>query len=213
MQKKKFDIDSWNRKSQYEFFKTYDDPFFNLTTELNVTGLYDYCKKNDLSFFLACLHFAVESANEIPEFRLRIINNTLFEFEKIDIGSTVLNADNSFSFCYFERKNTVFDFDLNGKEILKKNGESDDFDSNKEVVNLIYASSIPWVSFTSIKHARSIEREKSGIPKFVFGKFFEKDNIKKMPFSIEVHHALMDGFHVGNFLEIFQSKMNALKLK
>ena len=207
---KKFNIDSWNRKSQYDFFKTYDDPFFNLTTELNVTNLYDYCKKNHLSFFLACLHFAVESANEIQEFRLRIVDDTIFEFEHIDIGSTVLNEDNTFSFCYFKRKEDIFAFDINGKSILKKHSEEDKFDSNKQSLNLIYASSVPWISFTSIKHARSIEREKSGIPKFVFGKFSNSAKAKKMPFSIEVHHALMDGYHVGKFLEIFQKKIDEL---
>ena len=207
---KEFDIDAWNRKSQYEFFKTYDDPFFNLTTELDVSHLYDFCKKNNLSFFLACLHFAVESANEILEFRLRIIDNKLFEFEHIDIGSTVLNEDNSFSFCYFKKKENLFEFDLSGKEVLKKHTEQTNFDSNKESLNLIYASSLPWISFTSIKHARSIEREKSGIPKFVFGKFHETNNIKKIPFSIEVHHALIDGYHVAKFLEIFQKKINDL---
>jgi len=207
---KKFDINSWFRKSQYEFFKTYDDPFFNLTTELDVTNLHAYCKKNDLSFFLACLHFAVESANEILEFRLRIIDDQLFEFEKINIGSTVLNDDNTFSFCYFEKKDSLFAFDTHGKKVLKNHAEQIDFDSNKDSLNLIYASSLPWIKFTSIKHARSIEREKSGIPKFVFGKFYEIINTKKMPFSIEVHHALLDGFHVAKFLEIFQAKMNDL---
>ncbi len=208
MQKKEFDTSSWNRKSQYDFFKTYDDPYFNLTTELDVTNLYDQCKKKNLSFFLSCLHFAIASANEILEFRLRIIDDTLFEFDHIDIGSTVLNNDNSFSFCYFEKKDNIFEFDLSGKEVLKKHAEQAEFDTNKDNINLIYASSLPWITFTSIKHARSIEREKSGIPKFVFGKFYKTNNTKKMPFSIEVHHALIDGYHVGKFLEIFQSKMN-----
>ena len=208
---KEFDLGLWNRKNQYEFFKTYDDPFFNLTTELDVTNLYAYCKKNKLSFFLACLHFAVESANEILEFRLRIIDKKLFEFEHIDIGSTVLNEDNSFSFCYFKRKANFLEFDRCGKEVLKKQAKQTDFDTNKDNLNLIYASSLPWISFTSIKHARSIEREKSGIPKFVFGKFYSENNTKKMPFSIEVHHALIDGYHVAKFLEIFQKKMNDLK--
>lgn len=207
---KEFDVKSWNRKTQYDFFKSYDDPFFNLTTQLDVTNLYNYCKKNDLSFFLVSLYIALESANEILEFRLRIINNKVFEFESIDIGSTVLNDDNSFSFCFFKREKSIYEFVKQGKKALKKHKENNNFDSNKEVQNLIYCSFIPWVSFTSFKHARNLERESSGIPKFVFGKYFEENNIKKMSFSIEVHHALMDGFHVGKFLEIFQSKMDKL---
>ncbi len=204
---KKFDINSWNRETQYKFFKNYDDPYFNLTTNLDVTNLYNFCKKNSISFFLAGLYYALETANEILEFRLRIVDDQVFEFESIDIGSTVLSEDNSFSFCYFERKESISKFNSSGKEIINKHLENIDFDSNSAKINVIYASSIPWVSFTSLKHARDIEREKSGIPKFVYGKFFKEHDHLKMPFSIEVHHALMDGYHVGKFIENFQEKI------
>jgi chloramphenicol O-acetyltransferase type A len=30
-----------------------------------------------------------------------------------------------------------------------------------------------------------------------------------MPVSVHVHHALMDGFHVGQFVEAFQDILNA----
>ncbi len=206
----KFDINSWNRKTQYEFFKDYEDPYFNLTANLEVTNLYNFCKENQISFFLACLYLAVETANEILEFRLRIIDGQVFEYKSIDIGSTVLNKDNSFSFCFFKRQASILKFDKSGKRILKKHQENTDFDSNKDMTNVIYASSIPWISFTSIKHSRDIKREKSGIPKFVFGKYFNENKYIKMPFSIEVHHALMDGFHVGKFIENFQKRINNL---
>ena len=206
----KFDINSWNRKAQYEFFKNYNDPFFNLTTNIDVTGLYNYCKEKNISFFLACLHYALETANEILEFRLRIIDDQVYEFDSIDIGSTVLNDDNSFPFCHFEKQESILKFESSGKEVLKKHQENKYFVSNKDIINVIYASSIPWISFTSIKHARDIEREKSGIPKFVFGKYFKEDNYLNMPFSIEVHHALIDGYHVGKFIENFQKRIDNL---
>jgi chloramphenicol O-acetyltransferase type A len=31
---------------------------------------------------------------------------------------------------------------------------------------------------------------------------------KRMSMSVHVHHGLMDGFHVGNFIDLFQQKMN-----
>lgn len=208
---KEFDTTLWNRKDQYEFFKNYEDPFFNLTTKLDVTQLYDYCKRKNISFFLGCLYLAIESANEIVEFRLRINKGKLVEFESIDIGSTVLNEDNTFSFCYFNRKDSIIEFDTAGKIILSRHRLEQQFESKENAINLIYCSTIPWIDFTSIKHARSKEREESGIPKFVFGKFVEFEGVKMIPFSIEVHHALMDGYHVGEFLDKFQKKINSLK--
>jgi chloramphenicol O-acetyltransferase type A len=207
---KEFDTSQWNRKKQFELFQTYDDPYFNLTTQLDVSNLYDFTKKNELSFFLTTLFVALETANEFLEFRLRFFKETVVEFNSVNIGSTVLNADNTFSFAYFERKKSVFEFDSSGKAVLGLEKSNLDFEENKQVFDLIHCSFIPWVNFTSFKHARKKEMDAFGIPKFVFGKYFDDNETKKMSFSIEVHHALMDGFHVGKFLEKFQNSLNAL---
>lgn len=49
---------------------------------------------------------------------------------------------------------------------------------------------------------------KSSIPKISFGKMLTEGNKKLMPVSIHVHHALMDGFHVGAYIDLFQQLMN-----
>ena len=55
------DLDNWHRKPTYEFFKDYDDPFFNFAANVDVTHLYRFCKRNGLAFspdrsvlFIAC---------------------------------------------------------------------------------------------------------------------------------------------------------------
>ena len=62
---------------------------------------------------------------------------------------------------------------------------------------------ITWISFTSFAHARKPRKEDS-VPKIVFGKYTEQNDLIKMPVSVEVHHSLMDGIHVGKFFEFFQ---------
>jgi chloramphenicol O-acetyltransferase type A len=37
-----------------------------------------------------------------------------------------------------------------------------------------------------------------------FGKISEQSGQRLMPISVEVHHALMDGLHVGRYLERLQ---------
>lgn len=207
---KKFDLNSWNRKTQFEFFKKFDDPFFGVTCNVDVTNLYQYCKNNKLSFSLAVLYFSMKSANEITEFRLRIVNDELVEFDAIEIGSTFLNDDNSFFFGLFKNESTIFDFDKKGKAIVSELKLGKIFEEHWDKIDLIFGSTVPWVSFTSLKHARNYAREKSGIPKFVFGKYFLQDQKLLMPFSVEVHHALMDGFHVGKLVEIMQQKLDNL---
>ena len=205
-----FDIENWNRKPQFEFFKSYEDPFFNITSNLEVTNLYNYCKKHELSFSLACIFVAIKSINEIPEFKLRIKNEKVVQYHTVPIGSTVLNNDNTFSFCEFPYNDSIFDFDANGKTIIKNQKEGVTFDANEDEIKIVHCSTLPWVSFTGMKHARKGDEASKGIPKIVFGGLFIENNIKKIPFSVEVHHALMDGYHVGLLFKKIQKLINEL---
>ena len=62
---KVFDIENWNRKTQFKFFKNYEDPFFNITANLEVSNLYNYCKQHNLSFSLACIYMALKAINVV----------------------------------------------------------------------------------------------------------------------------------------------------
>jgi chloramphenicol O-acetyltransferase type A len=73
--------------------------------------------------------------------------------------------------------------------------------------NVIHYSSIPWINFTGLSHARSFSY-KDSIPKISFGKVTEHQGIKQMPVSVHVHHALMDGYHVGQYISLFEELLN-----
>jgi chloramphenicol O-acetyltransferase type A len=202
---REFDIENWNRKTTFEFFKDYEDPFFNLTANLDVTELYDFCKKQNLAFSLANLFYSLQTANEIKEFRLRLLNDKVVEFEKIHATQTILNEDESFSFCYFESKDSISEFNEAGKISVEKYRRLKSFDVESDRIDLVYYSVIPWVSFTSFKHASRFDNKQT-VPRIVFGKMFEDGGRKKIPHSVEVHHALMDGFHVGRYFNLLQEK-------
>jgi chloramphenicol O-acetyltransferase type A len=42
------------------------------------------------------------------------------------------------------------------------------------------------------------------IPRYAWGKFFQDGDSLKMPLCVEVHHALIDGAHVGKFYTAVQ---------
>ncbi|HEX6126032.1 MAG TPA: chloramphenicol acetyltransferase [Pyrinomonadaceae bacterium] len=203
------DIETWERKTTYEFFLDYEDPFFNITANLDVTRLYRYCKDNGLAFSLAALFLSLQTANEIREFRLRMLNGQVVEFDKVEATQTILNNDETFSFCYFELKDDIFEFDRAGKLARDRYKALRTFDVEADRIDLIYYSAIPWVSFTSFKHASRYDNRQT-VPRMVFGKMFDDGQVKKMPFSVEVHHALVDGIHVGKFFNLYQEKIDSL---
>jgi chloramphenicol O-acetyltransferase type A len=81
------------------------------------------------------------------------------------------------------------------QRVLKKNV----MDAGNQA-NVIYTTVIPWVSFTSLRHPVG-QSAGSGIPLIAFGKFYEQAARKFMPVSLDVNHALMDGYHAGMFFE------------
>jgi chloramphenicol O-acetyltransferase type A len=204
---KDVDVENWNRKNTFEFFKNFEDPFFNIAANLDVTALYRFCKEKNLSFALSTLFYSLSAANEIREFRIRLQNEKLVEFEQIHATQTILQPDETFSFCYFAMKTDVFEFNRSGQIALEKYKKLNTFDVETERIDLIYYSVIPWISFTSFKHASRFDKSQT-VPRIVFGKVFDDARAKKMPVSVEVNHAIMDGIHVGKFFNRLQEKFD-----
>ncbi len=203
------DIEKWPRKATYDFFKDYEDPFFNFSANVDVGFLYKFCKQNDLSFSLTVLYCSLVAANEIREFRVRLFFGRLVEFDRIHATQTILNDDETFSFAYFEMKDDVFEFNRSGKDALEKYKAMKTFDVESDRADLIYYSVIPWVSFTSFKHASRLDKGQT-VPRIVFGKRFDAGDNKMMPLSVEANHRIMDGLHVGKFFMRFQEIANSL---
>lgn len=202
------DIETWNRKEQYDFFRNFDNPYYNICVNVDVTTLLNYIKKLNLSFSLTTLYLSLKAANENEFMRYRIHGDKVIIHDVIHAGQTILNEDKTFSFCYFEHKNSYSEFEENAQKILSEHhsGPKKLRPATHED-NLIHYSSVPWISFNSISHARKFDQGIS-IPKIVFGRYFTELDKVKMPFSIEVHHALVDGYHVGEYLNYFQNLLN-----
>ena len=96
------DLEHWNRKEHFLFFGSMDDPFFGLTTQIDVTSIYKEAKADHASFFLYSLHKIMTAVNEVEEFRYRIIDNTPVCFDRIHVGTTIGREDGTFGFGFFK---------------------------------------------------------------------------------------------------------------
>ena len=54
--KQKIDITSWNRKEHFEFFSTFEEPFFSITTPIDMTIAYEKAKVKQIPFFVYYLN-------------------------------------------------------------------------------------------------------------------------------------------------------------
>ena len=156
------------------------------------------------SFFAASLWCSLAAANEVEEFRYRIRGPEVVVHPLIHGGSTVLLPDGTFRFAYYDYSSGLGGFIEHVRQVTERvRSESGPLDPQDDRDDLIHYSVIPWVPFTSFSHARRWGTE-DAVPKIVFGKHREVGGRRYMPVSVEVHHALVDGLHVGRFYEAFQ---------
>ncbi|MEL6718774.1 MAG: CatA-like O-acetyltransferase, partial [Bacteroidota bacterium] len=159
------------------------------------------------SFFLYYLHKSLRAANELEAFRYRIVEDKVIIFDQIDAASTIGRPNGTFGFSHMEYYEDFLEFEQYANQEVQKvrNGSGLNLTSPKE--NVIHYSAAPWIKFTALSHARHFSH-KDSCPKIAFGKMTTSGGRKEMPVSIHAHHALMDGFHVGQYIERFQKLMN-----
>jgi chloramphenicol O-acetyltransferase type A len=198
------DTEAWNRRHLFRLFKDYDNPFFNVCAEVDVTPLLAFTHERGLSASITYHFLSTKTANEIESFRYRLRGERVLIHEHVHAGAIVLLPDESFTFVYFDFTEDFGAFHASARAIVERaRVEPPPLDARAEQDDLIYHSVIPWVSFTSISHARDA-RQRSGIPKIAFGKYREVGGRVLMPVSVEAHHALLDGLHVGRYFEHLQ---------
>ena len=90
---------------------------------------------------------------------------------------------------------------------LNRVKQNSDFSPAADKINLIHFSSIPWVQFTALAHARHYDYPDS-VPKVSTGKIYQSDSKFLMPVSIHAHHGLVDGLHVGQLIDAIQNTLN-----
>jgi chloramphenicol O-acetyltransferase type A len=203
------DIENWNRKEHFTFFNTFEEPFFGVTILLDVTKAYDLAKENNVNFFTYYLHKTIVAVNKTENFKYRIVNNQVYLYDTIHASATILREDKTFGFSEIVYHENLDVFAQNVITETNRVLETTGLFTKEVSENLIHFSALPWINFTSISHSRQYKIPDS-CPKFSFGKMTITDNKKQMPFSVHVHHGLVDGYHVSVFLETLQNLLDGL---
>ena len=89
------DIETWERKSNYEFFKSFQNPTISITSEVECEGAKARAKAAGQSFFLHYLYAVLRAVNEIPEFRFRIdAEGNVVYFDNVDMLTPIKVKEN-----------------------------------------------------------------------------------------------------------------------
>ena len=203
------DIENWARRDLFEFFRHYDNPYFNICTHLDITEAAAHISSLPSTSISLALHYvALRAANETEPFKYRLENGKVVIYQTVHGGTIVLQPNESFNFAYFDFHEHFGKFIAGAQQSVDEATRINRPLQADPSENRLHFTVLPWLAFTSFAHARNLGREES-IPKIAFGKFIKENGRTLVPFSVEVHHALMDGLHVGRYVARVQELLDS----
>ena len=196
---KDIDIYNWKRKAHYEYFQDFENPCFSINVNIDITTLIKKLEGKQLKFFPTFLYCLMTGLNNVPEFRTRVREKRVVIHDLTHPSYTVLNEDEVFVFCRTEYSKDFYSFYNKVLEDIKRASKGLNLEDEEGKDDLVFISSLPWISFTGLTHPFK-KNDLFSIPRVTFGKYFKENEKFKLPLSIAMHHGLVDGLHVSKVL-------------
>lgn len=200
------DIETWERKENFNFFRRFQNPQLSITSEVECGGAKKRAKEAHQSFFLHYLYAVLRAANEIPELRYRIDpEGRVVLYDQIDVLSPIKIKENgkffTIRFPYHEDFETFYQEARKIIDSIPKDGDPYAAE-NGEVANgdygLILLSATPDLYFTSITGTQE-KQSGNNYPLLNAGKAITKEGKLVMPIAMTIHHGFVDGHHLSLF--------------
>jgi chloramphenicol O-acetyltransferase type A len=192
------DMETYPRRKHYECF-TKLACSYSYTVKVDITKLYNLTKQKKLKIYPALIWVLTSATNDIPEFRMSLDDeNRLGIWESLSPTYMTMPKDGQVFSSLWTKINPNFMEFYNAciTDIEKyTNGE---FEPQGNIpLNVVNITTTPWIDFTSC----SFYMPNHLLPILTIGKFTKENDKVTMPLAIQIHHAVCDAYHVGQFVE------------
>lgn len=193
------DMDGWSRKPYFEHYFNQVRCTYSMTADVDISLLRAEQKRMGLKLYPALIHMIATIVNRHCEFRTCFdAEGRLGVWERMSPSFTIFHEKcKTFSSIwtpFSEEFPTFYEHFLQMVETYKS--ENQLFPDTNEPENTFPISSIPWVSFTGF----NLNVYTDGaylLPIFTIGKYRVEDEKVLLPVSVQLHHAVCDGYHAG----------------
>lgn len=206
----KIDLDKWNRG---KLFQSYIDNMrivMSLTVDIDVTKLIRFSKCHDLKFYPVMIWVVSKVVNEHDEFKYSwdnegklikwdYISPSYTEFHKEDENFTKIVTDFSDNIFQFHEQ-----FMLDREKYKMERG----FVRNQPL-NFFDVSCLPWIKYSHFD-VHVFDEGKFLAPVVTWGKYELDQDRCIMPLTMNIHHAVADGFHLSRFFIEVQELINLI---
>ena len=195
----------WKRTLHCQIFRNSIEPSYCVTFELDITNFLEKVRAEKYSFTLSLIFAVSKCANNIEEFRYRFLDGQIVLYKRINTAFTYLDKNTElFKVVNVDMQDTLESYI---SVAAQKAAYQKDYFTGPLGNDVFQFSPMPWVSYTHISHTNSGKKD-NATPLFDWGKYFDRDGKKILPFSVQVHHSFVDGIHIGKLVDSLQNYLN-----
>lgn len=212
---KPIDTSSWKRKPYFDHYFSQIRCTYSITVNIDITNVLSFKDRNKVKLYPLLIYVISKAVNKYEEFRTAINDRgEIGVWETLSPCYTVFHKDSeSFSNIWTEWNDDLNLFLSNFEQDSKRFGQIDRIDAKPNTpANVFPISSLPWTTFTGF-NLNIFADGTYLLPIFTYGKYFKDGNRYLIPLSIQVHHAVCDGFHVSRLINEIQQECSNMALK
>lgn len=208
----KIDKANWPRREHFEYYTKVLKIQYNMTANIKVEKLLDYCQQNGKKFYATLIYLVSKTVNSIDNFKMfQDKEGNLCVWDYVVPNYTIFhNDDKTFSDCWSEYDS---DFEVFYQAITCDMEKYKDVKGIKarqdQPANFYCVSAAPWTAFTSF-NSRIVGGGLQFFPVITMGKYERAGEHVLMPVNLNVIHAVCDGYHAGLFFDTLQREIDAL---
>ena len=149
MSRKYIDMTKYPRLDHFRHFLTMQQPCVSITVQVDITDWLSRLKASGCPFFLSFQYAVVRAANRIPEFRQRIVDDKIVEYDYCNPSYIVSLPDDTYRYCnvnvnqpfaqYLKESRVKQDAALHSEHLEEEEGD---------VLGLLFISCVPWFNYT-----------------------------------------------------------------
>ncbi|SFE58894.1 chloramphenicol O-acetyltransferase type A [Phytobacter palmae] len=206
------DLSRWARKEHFEAFQSFAQCTFSQTVQLDITALLKQIKEAGWKFYPTMIFLIARIVNRHTEFRMAIKDNELVIWDEIHPCYTIFHDETeTFSSLWSQYDGNILHFLNHFSEDVERYRDNLSYLPKEESLeNVFFVSANPWVSFTSF-NINVANMQNFFAPMFTLGKYYKQGEKVLLPFAVEVHHAVCDGFHVARLINELQEMCDDLQ--
>ena len=211
------DVNSWDRRSHFEWFSQFANPCFSLGKSVEVGRTLAFCQEHGLSSFATIMYASCRVLNSIECFRYRMLDGNVVEVPYANAAYTSAINERLFRNCRAYSQLGLEDFCEQVRRLSEDRKEEEEREekdkhgsfNNVAIVDDIYFSCVPWIDFDYvIQPIPDMSDENKSIPRVTWGKYVQEGDGTHMTLDITANHALVDGKDMALAFQMLQDLLD-----